>query len=207
MVRRGGYPHHIRGPAVAPGRAAQVPARRAGRLPVPRRQGQGHLRRQGEVDPQARRLPLLQPGHPRRPTRWSTRSRRRVRARRSRRPRRCWPSRASSSSTSRASTSACATTSPIRSSRSRWTRTSRASTSRASATAATALYFGPYSNAKRVARHARPARQDLPVPLLPGRGAGPAHRLAVPGLLHQALRGALRRLRRQGASTASRSTA
>ena len=69
------------------------------------------------------------------------------------------------------------------------------------------LYFGPYSNAKRVARHARPAREGLPVPLVPGRRARPALGLAVPRLLHQALRGALRRLRRQGASTARRSTA
>ena len=48
------------------------------------------------------------------------------------------------------------------------------------------------------ARHARPARQDLPVPLLRGHRARPPLRLAVPGLLHQALRGALRRLRLQG---------
>ena len=48
------------------------------------------------------------------------------------------------------------------------------------------------------ARHARPARQDLPVPLLRGAGAGAALGLAVPRLLHQALRGALRRLRVQG---------
>ena len=47
-------------------------------------------------------------------------------------------------------------------------------------------------------RHARPARQGVPVPHLPGRGAGPAQRLAVPGLLHQALRGPVRRLRRRG---------
>ena len=45
------------------------------------------------------------------------------------------------------------------------------------------------------ARHARPARQGLPVPLLPGHRAGPPLGLAVPGLLHQALRRALRRLR------------
>ena len=48
------------------------------------------------------------------------------------------------------------------------------------------------------ARHARPAGQDLPVPLLRGHRARPPLRLAVPGLLHQALRGALRRLRVQG---------
>ena len=48
------------------------------------------------------------------------------------------------------------------------------------------------------ARDARPARQDLPVPLLRGRRAGPPLGLAVPRLLHQALRGALRRLRLEG---------
>ena len=69
------------------------------------------------------------------------------------------------------------------------------------------VYFGPYSNAKRVREHARPAGQGLPVPLLPGRRARAALGLAVPGLLHQALRGALRRLRHARASTASRSTA
>ena len=55
-------------------------------------------------------------------------------------------------------------------------------------------------------RHARPPREDLPVPLLQRRRAGPAQRLAVPGLLHQALRGALRRLRLARRSTARRST-
>ncbi len=105
----------------------------------------------------------------------------RVPARSPPRPRRCWPSRTSSSSTSRASTSGCATTSPIRSSRSRWTRTSRASTSRASATAATALYFGPYSNAKRMRSTLDAARQGLPVPLLPGRRS-PGRRTGSPCL-------------------------
>ena len=112
--------------------------------------GPRHLRRQGEVDHEARRLALLQPDargsralHDRgRPDR--------VPRRRRPRPRRCSPSRTSSSSTSRASTSGCATTSPIRSSRSRSTRTTRGSTSRASATAATASTSGPFSSAKRV---------------------------------------------------------
>ena len=57
------------------------------------------------------------------------------------------------------------------------------------------------------ARHARPARQDLPVPLLRGAGAGAALGLAVPRLLHQALRGALRRLRLQGGVPRRASTA
>ena len=59
-------------------------------------------------------------------------------------------------------------------------------------------YFGPYSNAKRVRVDARRARQGVHVPLLRGARARPPQRLAVPGLLHQALRGALRRLRQQG---------
>ena len=57
------------------------------------------------------------------------------------------------------------------------------------------------------ARHARPARQGLPVPHLRRPRAGPALRLALPRLLHQALRGALRRLRLARRSTAATSTA
>ena len=123
------------------------------------------------------------------------------------RPRRCSPSRASSSSTGRASTSACATTSPIRSSRSRSTRTIRACTSRASATGPGRAYFGPYSNAKRVRGDARGAREGVHVPLVHRPRAGTAQRQPVPRLLHQALRGAVRGLRVQGASTARASTA
>ena len=47
-------------------------------------------------------------------------------------------------------------------------------------------------------RHARPAAEGLRVPLVPGPRARPPQRLAVPGLLHQALRRALRRLPVQG---------
>ena len=45
------------------------------------------------------------------------------------------------------------------------------------------------------ARDARAAQPDLPDPLVHRDGAGPAFGLAVPGLPHQPLRGALRRLR------------
>ena len=69
------------------------------------------------------------------------------------------------------------------------------------------VYFGPYSSAKRVRGTLDLLGQDLPVPLLRGRRARAALRLAVPGLLHQALRGALRRLRRPRRSTARGSTA
>ena len=46
------------------------------------------------------------------------------------------------------------------------------------------------------ARDPRPARQAVPVPHLRGPRAGPPLRQPLPRLLHQALRGALRRLRR-----------
>ena len=134
------------------------------------------------------------------PTRWSTRSSRWSSCSSRRRPRRCSPNRASSSSTGRASTSGCATTSPIRSSPSRWTRSSRASTSRASAIAATACTSAPTRAPSARARRST-AGQGLPVPLLPGHGARAADRLALPGLLHQALRRPVRRLRHAGAST------
>ena len=53
---------------------------------------------------------------------------------------------------------------------------------------------------------ARGAGQGVHVPLLRGARAGPPQRVAVPGLLHQALRGAVRRLRRLASSTARAST-
>ena len=57
------------------------------------------------------------------------------------------------------------------------------------------------------ARDARPAGEGLHVPLVHRRRAGAAQRQPVPGLLHQALRGALRRLRLAGGATAQASTA
>ena len=54
---------------------------------------------------------------------------------------------------------------------------------------------------------ARGARQGVHVPLLRGSRARPAQRLALPRLLHQALRGAVRRLRQQGGLPQRRSTA
>ena len=128
----------------------RVAARRPGRLPLPRRRGQGastSARRARSASASRATSPTRSRAAP---SRWSTLvddieflllvQRGRGAARRE-------P--ASSSSTSRASTSGCATTSATRTSRSRWTRTSRASTSRASAIAANRLYFGPYSSAKR----------------------------------------------------------
>ena len=57
------------------------------------------------------------------------------------------------------------------------------------------VYFGPYSSAQAGARDARPARPDLPDPIVHGRGAGAALGLAVPRLPHQPLRGPVCRLR------------
>ena len=68
-------------------------------------------------------------------------------------------------------------------------------------------YFGPYSNAKRVRGTLDLLDQGVHVPLVHRGRAGAAQRLAVPGLLHQALRGALRRLRRRRRSTGAASTA
>ena len=193
---------HRDSPEGQAGRAAAGAAGRARRLPVPRRARARHLRRQGEVDPQARRLAFqLAAARCRRSSTTSSRSSSTPR------PRRCSPSRTSSSSTGRASTSGCATTSPTRTSRSASTRTSRASTSRASATGASASTSGPYSSAKRVR-----GTLDLLGKIFLFRsceGAEPGRRSGspVPRLLHQALRGPLRRLRDARRSTARASTA
>ena len=69
------------------------------------------------------------------------------------------------------------------------------------------LYFGPYSNAKRVRGTLDLLGKVFLFRSCQGTEPGRRSRLAVPGLLHQALRGALRRLRRRRRSTASRSTA
>ena len=57
------------------------------------------------------------------------------------------------------------------------------------------------------ARDARGAREGVHVPLLHRPRAGPAQRQPVPRLLHQALRGAVRRLRLQGGLPRAASTA
>ena len=69
------------------------------------------------------------------------------------------------------------------------------------------VYFGPYSNAKRVRGTLDLLGKVFLFRSCQGAEPGRRTRLAVPGLLHQALRGAVRRLRRQGRSTARRSTA
>ncbi len=56
----------------------------------------------------------------------------------------------------------------------------------------------PLQQRQAPARDPRPARQTVPVPHLRGRRAGPPLRQPLPRLLHQALRGALRRPRLPG---------
>ena len=67
-------------------------------------------------------------------------------------------------------------------------------------------YFGPFSNAKRVRETLDLLGKVFQYRTCDGRGAGPRVGQPVPRLLHQALRGALRRLRVRRRSTASRST-
>ena len=100
--------------------------------------------------------------------------------------------------TGRSSTSACATTSRTPTSGSRWTRTSRASTSRASATARSRAYFGPFSNAKRVRETLDLLGKVFQHRTCDGPEPGRASRQPLPRLLHQALPGALRRVRLEG---------
>ena len=109
--------------------------------------------------------------------------------------------------TGRASTSACATTSPIPTSGSRSTRTFPRVYFTRERHRRERAYFGPYSNAKRVRE-----TLDLLGKIFLFRscdGAEPGRRRGspVPRLLHQALRGALRRLRLAGGVPARRSTA
>ena len=160
------------GRRTAPGRAAQGAARRPGRLPVPRRARQGHLRRQGQVDPQARRRPLLQGGRgrrPRAPSRWSTRS-----------------TRVEFLLVASETEALLAEQNFIKQYRPRFNIRLRDDKSYPFIAISMdedfprvyftrerhrrdRVYFGPYSNAKRVRAHARAAGQGLPLPLLPGR--------------------------------------
>ena len=112
------------------------------------------------------------------------------------RPRRCRPSRSSSSATGPSSSFGCATTSSTTSA-SASTRTSRASTS-ARAPSQEPRLLRPVQQRQARARDARPARQGLHAPHLRRPAAGPRLRQPLPGLLHQALPGALRRLHLEG---------
>ena len=68
-------------------------------------------------------------------------------------------------------------------------------------------YFGPYSNAKRVRETLELLSRIFLIRSCTGSRAGPAVGLAVPGLPHQPLRGALRRLRLARGVPARASTA
>ena len=178
-------------------RAAPRPSRPAGRLPVPRRARARDLRRQGEVDPQAGRQPLLQPDALRHP-----RADRRGRPHRGARGRDRGGGAAHRADVHQAVQAAlqhpAARRQVVPLHRDQPRRGLPARVLHARAPPARARLLRPVLERQARPRDARPARQGLPVPLLRGPGARPPLRLAVPGLLHQALRGALRRLRLQG---------
>ena len=172
-------------------------SRPAGRLPVPRRAGTRHLRRQGEVDPQAGRQPLLQPGAVR-----DAGADRRDRPHRVARGLHRGRGAAHRADLHQAVQAAlqhpAARRQVLPLHRDQPRRGLPARLLHARAPPAQPRLLRALLERQARARHARPARQDLPVPLLRGDGARPPLRLAVPGLLHQALRGALRRLRLPG---------
>ena len=178
-----------------------------GRLPLPGRRRRGPLRRQGALDPQARRLALLDP----------------VDARR-RRDGRAGRRRSSSCVAATEAEALLAEQSFIKRHRPRFNIRLRDDKSYPYIAIRLdedfpRVYFTrerhrrnrallrPVLERQARARDARPARQALPVPHLRGRRARAALRRPLPRLLHQALRGALRRLRRHARSTARRSTA
>ena len=189
---------HARHPAR---RAAPQPARRARRLPLPRRAGDGHLRRQGEVDPQARRRPLHE---------------RQGRGRDARRDRDGQPDPPDRVPARRLRGRGAADREPLHQGvqaalqrpparrqvlsvpRDLARRGLPARVLHARAPSQGSRVLRPVLERQEGPRHARPAAEGLRVSLVPGRRARPAQRIAVPGLLHQALRRALRRLPVQG---------
>ena len=175
------------------GAAAPDAPGRSRRLPVPGREGPRDLRRQGEVDPQPRHLALLE-----QPPRDGQRDRpHRVRARLQRgggAARRAELHQAVQAALQRPA----ARRQVLSVHRDLDGRGVPARLLHARAPSPGPPVLRPVLQRQARPRHARPPREDLPVPLVHRRRAGPAQRLAVPGLLHQALRGALRRLRLAG---------
>ena len=172
------------------------PASTCSATPRPR-----HLRRQGQVDPQAGRLPLQlaqQPQHVHRPHRV---------ARRPHRGRGPAHRAELHQAVPAALQHPAARRQVLPVHRDQPRRGLPARVLHARAPPARARLLRALLERQARARHARPARQDLPVPLLRGRRAGAPLRLAVPRLLHQALRGPVRRLRVARRSTARASTA
>ena len=174
------------------GRAAEVAAGPARRVPVPGRPRARDLRRQGEVDPQAGRVALRLGQRAERADRQHRVARRGDRgggaARRAELHQAVPP----------AVQHPAARRQVLPVHRDQPGRGLPARVLHARAPSARTRLLRAVLQRQARARHARPARQDLPVPLLRGRRARPALGLAVPRLLHQALRGALRRLREQG---------
>ena len=161
-------------------------------------QGQGPLRRQGALDPQARGRPLLEAGRPRGDATWSPRSPTSTSSPPRPRPRRCSPSRSSSSATGRVFNVR------LRDDKSYpyigisldedfpriyFTR-ERHRRNRA--------YFGPFCNAKRVRETLDLLGKVFQYRTCDGPEPGRASRQPLPRLLHQALPGALRRLHLEG---------
>ncbi len=171
--------------------AAPRPARLPGRLPLPRSRGRGHLRRQGAFDPQTRRLPLLRrrnaPHFPRRPDRLP-RHRHRGRGAARRAELHQAPPPALQHPPARRQVLSLRRGQPRRG--------LPAGLLHAREAPPRPRLLRPLLQRQAGARDARPARQAVPVPHLRGAGAGPALRQPLPRLLHQALRGALRRLHR-----------
>ena len=195
-----------RAPRGAAHGAAPRPSRSAGRLPLPRRARARHLRRQGEVDPQAGREPLLEPvavrhdGADRR-DRPHRVARRRDRGRGA-------AHRADLHQAVQAALQHPAARRQVLSvHRDQPRRGLPARLLHARAPPPQPRLLRPLLVRQARPRHARPARQGLPVPLLRGHRARPALRLAVPGLLHQALRGARASATSPRTSTARASTA
>ncbi len=182
-------------------RAAPQPARRPRRLPLPRRARHGGLRRKGEIDPQARRRALLQ------------RQGRRGDARRDRDGLEDPPDRvparrirgrgAADREHVHQGVQAALQRPPARRqvlslSRHLARRGLSARLLHARAPPPRPRLLRPVLQRQEGARNARPAAEGVRLPLVPGGRARAAQRLAVPGLLHQALRRAVRRLPDQG---------
>ena len=175
-------------------RAAQAAARPARRLHVQRRRRPGRLRRQVAVDPQAGRQPLLVPHDARQ-------ARRRDRV--DRLPRHRDRGRGADR---RAAVHQAPSADPQRQAARRQVLSLHRDQPRRGVPARLLHPRAPPAEPRLLRalrerasrpRDARAARQAVPVPDLRRRGAGAPLRRALPRLLHQALRGALRRLHRR----------
>ena len=175
-------------------------ARPARRVPVPRRGGPRHLRRQGQVRAQARRLALRQGAGAEQP---GPRGHgRRGRAHRVRRRRHRGGGAAGRAELHQAVPAALqhppARRQVLSVHRDLARRGLPAGLLHARAPPQRPRLLRAVLERQAGALDARGAAEGLHVPLLHGPRARPAQRQPVPGLLHQALRGALRRVRHEG---------